>query len=80
MKKLCFAMAAAMALPGLVDASELRRSQKPVEGQYIVVLKEDMVRFAGNSNTRRPDVSSMAVDMASRFGLEVSGLDDGDSQ
>ncbi len=72
MKKLCFAMAAAMALPGLVDASELRRSQKPVEGQYIVVLKEDMVRFAGNSNTRRPDVSSMAVDMASRFGLEVS--------
>ena len=72
MKKLCFAVAVAMALPGLVAASELRRVGKPVEGQYIVVLKEDQVSFAANSASRRPDVSSLAVDMASRFGLQVN--------
>ena len=72
MKKLCFAVAMAMALPGLAAASELRRVGKPVEGQYIVVLKDDQVSFAANIASRRPDVSSLAVDMASRFGLQVN--------
>lgn len=53
-------------------ASELRRVEHPIEGKYIVVLKEDAVR--GNA----PDAPGMAVateraavDLAVRFGLDV---------
>lgn len=72
MKMLCSAVALAMALPGLAAASELRRVERPVSGQYIVVLQEDLVRFGDDTSSRRPDVNTLAVDMASRFGLEVS--------
>lgn len=71
MKMLCSAVALAMALPGLVAASELRRVEKPVQGQYIVVLKEDLVSF-NNSRSSNPSVSTLAVDMASTYGLEVT--------
>jgi serine protease len=71
MKMLCSAVALAMALPGLVAASELRRVERPVAGQYIVVLKEDLVSFNGGRSAR-PSVSTLAVDMAATYGLDVT--------
>jgi serine protease len=71
MKMLCSALAIAMAMPGLVDASEIRRVANPVEGQYIVVLKDDLVSFGTQRVAGRSDVSTMAVDMASVYNLDV---------
>src|SRR5690606_16164932 len=71
MKRSCSAVALAVALPSLAAASELRRVADPVDGQYIVVLKEDLVRFGDDAGSRRPDVSSLAVDMAASYGLDV---------
>lgn len=70
MKLICSAVALAMAASGLVSAAELKRVEKPVEGRYIVVLKEDLVRFA-DDRSARPDVASVAVDMASTAGVKV---------
>ena len=41
-------VAIAMALPTLGLAAELRQAMRPVEGQYIVVLKEVQVGLGAN--------------------------------
>jgi serine protease len=73
MKSLYSAIALAMALPGLASAAELRNSARPVGDQYIVVLKQDLVSFGGRTESRdnRPDVASVAVDIAASYGLTV---------
>ena len=70
MKFICSALALAMAATGLASAAELKRAENPIEGRYIVVLKEDLVRMGGERSTK-PDVPSVAVDMASTNGLKV---------
>jgi len=70
MKILCSAMALALALPSLASAAELKSTQRAIDGQYIVVLKEDLVSF-GNDRSGRPDIASVAVDMAAAYGLDV---------
>lgn len=70
MKSLCSALAIAMALPTVSLAAQLNRAERAVPGQYIVVLKQDLVRM-GNERNARPDVASVAVDMAATYGLDV---------
>jgi len=70
MKSLYSAIALAMALPGLASAAELRTSARPVGGQYIVVLKEDLVSFGG-ARDARPTVTATTVDIAAAYGLDV---------
>lgn len=70
MKLICSAVALAMAASGLVSAAELKRVEQPIEGRYIVVLKEDLVRYADERSTK-PDVASVAIDLASTAGVKV---------
>jgi serine protease len=70
MKSLCSALAIAMALPTVSLAAQLNRAERAVPGQYIVVLKQDLVRM-GNERNARPDVAAVAVDMAATYGLDV---------
>jgi serine protease len=69
--KTLLAVAIAAALPGLVNAAELRTAQEPVKGQYIVVLKREFVRAPGEES-RNPDVTTLAASMANAYGLTVS--------
>ena len=53
---------------GTVNAAELRFTSKPIEGRYIVVLKQDAARLAretGPSMTRLPEVARLAQQMVS---------------
>jgi serine protease len=45
------------------DAADLRLAAKPIEGQYIVVLKNDAAALA-HENSRRPQVATVAQEMA----------------
>jgi serine protease len=69
--KTLLAVAIAAALPGLVDAAELRTAREPVKGQYIVVLKREFVRGPGEVS-RNPDVTTLAAEMANTYGVAVS--------
>lgn len=53
----------AMAPSAPAQAAELRLAEKPVEGQYIVVLTNDAAALA-NENSRRPKVAAVASEMA----------------
>jgi len=70
-------LAAAIAAAVLSAASggaeaqpEFRFAERPIEGQYIVVLHEDVAALA-NENSRRPRVAEMARQMASQHGLQM---------
>lgn len=53
------------AAPTPADAAELRFAEKPVEGQYIVVLKEDVASLASEqSRASIPEVAVMARTIA----------------
>ncbi|MCE3003031.1 MAG: protease inhibitor I9 family protein [Xanthomonadaceae bacterium] len=69
--KAILAAAIAAALPGVLQAAELRTASQPIKGQYIVVLKRDFVRVPGEVS-RNPDVTTMAAEMANAYGLQVS--------
>ena len=63
---LSFAVALGLsAATSLSLAAELRTVKQPVEGQYIVVLKESAARL-GSERSRAADVAVVAQDMASR--------------
>ena len=69
--KAILAAAIAAALPGLSVAAEFRTAREPVQGQYIVVLKREFVRAPGEQS-RNPDVTTLAAEMANNLGLRVS--------
>ncbi|CAA9333416.1 MAG: Alkaline serine exoprotease A precursor [uncultured Lysobacter sp.] len=48
---------------GTADAADFRVSARPVEGQYIVVLKDDAASLA-SERSNRPQVASVASEMA----------------
>ncbi len=50
--------------------AEFKLSAKPIEGQYIVVLKDGIAALA-SENSRSPSVRSVADSMASQLGLRV---------
>ena len=62
--------AIAMALPALSLAAELRSASRPVAGQYIVVLKENLVRLGNDQRSSLPEVVTLAVDISASFGVE----------
>ena len=62
--------AIAMALPALSSAAELRQVMRPVESQYIVVLKQDLVSLGGDQRSSLPQVVSMAVDLSAQYDLQ----------
>ena len=53
-----------------VQAAELRTAQTPVEGQYIVVLKEPMARLASQPGNG-PTVATVADDMAVTYRAQL---------
>ena len=53
----------AMAPVNMAEAAEYRFADKPVDGQYIVVLKSDAAGLA-NENSNRPKVAAVANEMA----------------
>ncbi len=61
-------LAATFATPTL--ASELRTAEKPIPGQYIVVLRDDQARLAGERSSA-PTVASVAHDIARTHGVEL---------
>jgi subtilisin family serine protease len=72
--KQLLALAVSMAL-GSAAASELRRVENPIEGRYIVVLKEDALGTKGIGRDGAPGldvaIQRAAVDLAVRFDLNV---------
>ena len=51
-------------------AAQFKFAQRPVEGQYIVVLKDSVASMA-NENARTPRVADVARQMAGQHGLKV---------
>ena len=59
------------ATSGSVEAqAEFRFSERPIEGHYIVVLKEDVARL-DNEGTGKQRVADVALQMASQYRIEV---------
>jgi serine protease len=69
-RKTILATMIALALPGAAVAGDVRTTERPVEGQYIVVLKREAVSVPGERSSR-PDVMTTAIGMAAQFGLSV---------
>lgn len=65
------ALAVSLALSSTAVASELRRVANPIPGQYIVVLKDDVVRGASDAPGIARAVEHAAVDLAALFNLNV---------
>ncbi len=63
------ALAVATALPAVGTAAELVPVANPVDAQYIVVLKQELVQL-GDEPSRLPNVLTVAVDLSARYNLE----------
>jgi len=64
----------AATLLSTTHASELRTTNEPIDGQYIVVLKDSSARLVNESAASRlPTVASVASSMASTHGAELRG-------
>lgn len=63
--------AIAMALPAFASAAELRQVAQPVDAQYIVVLKQELVHL-GRTDQRSslPEVLTLAVDLSAQYDLQ----------
>ncbi|MBK9656599.1 MAG: S8 family serine peptidase [Rhodanobacteraceae bacterium] len=63
--------AIAMALPAFASAAELRQVAQPVDAQYIVVLKQELVHL-GRTDQRSslPEVVTLAVDLSAQYDLQ----------
>ena len=72
-KQTILVLATAMALGAAADANsaELRFAKKPVQGQYIVVLKEDVAALSQEKKSG-PRVADLANNMASLHGVRVT--------
>jgi serine protease len=64
---------AASLAAGSATASELRFTQRPVPGQYIVVLKDDAAALNTEASalSRLPSVAAVAAQLASRHGARM---------
>jgi len=71
MIKSTLALAVSLALGSSAMASELRRVENAIPGQYIVVLKDDAVGGPGDAPGIAKAVEHAAVDLAARFDLNV---------
>src|SRR5690606_7585987 len=67
------AMAIATAVLGAassgVDAQELRFAERPIQGQYIVVLKDNVAARATETSSRKPLAADLGRQMSSEQGL-----------
>ena len=63
--------AIAMALPAFASAAERRQVARPIDAQYIVVLKQDLVHL-GRTDQRSslPEVVTLAVDLSAQYDLQ----------
>ncbi len=71
MNRLYAAIALALAFPALAADADLYKAQRPIDGQYVVVLKQDQVRM-GDQRSTRPDVDAVAADIASAYNVDVT--------
>jgi len=62
--------AIAMVLSASGSAAELRQVSKPIDAQYIVVLKQDAVRFGADQRSNRPEVLAVAIDISAANNLQ----------
>jgi serine protease len=54
------------------EASELRTTERPIQGQYIVVLKDEAAALGGEMNiANRPSIASVAQGMARSHGAQM---------
>ncbi len=51
--------------------AEFRHAQNPIQGQYIVVLKDDAARLANEARSNTPSVDNVARAMARSHGMRV---------
>ena len=60
-----------MALPAFASAAELRQVARPIDAQYIVVLKQELVHL-GRTDQRSslPEVVTLAVDLSAQYDLQ----------
>jgi serine protease len=71
LRRHALAAATLMALSGVVSArAQFHTTRNHVPGQYIVVLKPEMARMAGESGPA-PQIANLARSMASRHGAEL---------
>ncbi|GAB3383978.1 S8 family peptidase [Lysobacter fragariae] len=65
------AIATALVLAAPAGAAELKFARKPIQGQYIVVLKQDSAALAGESSGRRPALPAIAEQMSRAHGARL---------
>jgi hypothetical protein len=54
------------------EASELRTTERPIQGQYIVVHKDEAAALGGEMNiANRPSIASVAQGMARSHGAQM---------
>ncbi|MBX3712712.1 MAG: S8 family peptidase [Lysobacter sp.] len=68
--RLAAAIAVSLAIAGAASAAELRTSRNPVDGQYIVVLKDHAAGLAGERG-RAADVATVARSIGSQHRARV---------
>ncbi len=56
---------------GSVDAVQFHAAQFPIDGQYIVVLRDDIASLAHERGNRQPTVAAVASNMAREHGFKV---------
>ena len=61
----------AAANTGSRTSVEFRHAERPIEGQYIVVLSEDAARLAHENRSNSPSVAEVARSMARSHGMRV---------
>lgn len=66
-----FAVGVLATFTASVSAAELLRSEQPIEGQYIVVLKDESSVGAKEGRAVSIDAAQMANEMAATYNLEV---------
>ena len=52
-------------------AGKLLFADNPIEGRYIVVLKDDAARLADEGRSNKPDVADVALDLSQTYRLDL---------
>lgn len=56
---------------GTKQGAELREAERPIQGEYIVVLKDEAASLATEQRSSAPSISRVASTMARSYGLKV---------
>jgi len=56
---------------GTKQGAELRHAERPIQGEYIVVLKDNAASLATEQRSTAPSISRVASTMARSYGLKV---------